>query len=371
MKTATYPLLFIFGILFANGMTELTNNIERKINPDLPVLKDGWEGNFVIDGKFQNDTIPQKMPFSNILKWTFSRNPQQEEKRKDTFRLPMQPFDPSAMQENSLVWLGHSSFLINMNGIRLITDPCFFNLPSGKRKVAIPCSTNTLTLINYLLVSHDHRDHFDKKSVEALVENNPAMEALIPLGGNRLFDGRKLNRIQKQEAGWYQEYHLTDSLRVIFLPAQHWGRRGANDFNRTLWGSFLLIAGNVQLFFAGDTAYNELLFKEIRDLFGDIDICLLPVGAYSPPWIMSSAHINPEEAVQIFLDLGGKRFIPMHYGTYDLSDEPAGEPVEKLRKCGRDAGINHQIKTLAVGEEFLFPVQQKNRRGRPRVTFVP
>jgi L-ascorbate metabolism protein UlaG (beta-lactamase superfamily) len=244
--------------------------------------------------------------------------------------------------------LGHSSFLIHINGVRLISDPCFFNLLSKKRKVALPCSINDLKPIHYLLISHDHRDHFDTKSVEILVENNPEMEALISLGGSRLF--KQFKNIKKQEAGWYQEYHLTDELRVVFLPAKHWGRRGSNDFNKTLWGSFLIITHNIKIFFAGDTAYNEKMFKEIRELFGNIDICMLPIGAYSPAFIMKPAHLNPEEAVQAFLDLGGKWFIPMHYGTYDLSDEPMGEPLARLQKCG----INDHLKVLAVGENFYF-----------------
>jgi len=327
--------------------------IEHKINPDLSILKENWEGNMVINGRFQNDPADKQISFGNILKWRFSRNPQREEKRNDGFRVQVQPFSPSSMQENSIVWLGHASFLINLNGIRLITDPCFFNLPSGKRKATLPCAVNSLKTINYLLISHDHRDHFDKKSVEVLVGNNPDMEVLISLGGSRLFSGKKLNSIEIQEAGWYQEYNLKGDIRVIFLPAKHWGRRGLNDFNKTLWGSFLIIANHIKIFFAGDTAYDEQLFKEIHDTFGDIDICLLPIGAYSPPYIMKSAHINPEEAVQVFFDLGGKCLIPMHYGTFELSDEPPSEPVARLHQCSAAMNINNRIKTLMIGEEFL------------------
>lgn len=127
-----------------------------------------------------------------------------------------------------------------------------------------------------------------------------------------------------------------------------------SDENKILWGSFLIIAGDTKIFFAGDTAYDELLFKEIRNLFDDIDICMLPIGAYSPEWFMSASHTNPEEAVQIFFDLGGKIFIPMHYGTYDLSDEPAGEPIKRLHQFAAQNEISHKVKELAMGEEFLI-----------------
>ena len=334
----------------------MQHKIERKINPGLAVVKEGWKGNTVIDGKFHDDATSKGISFSKVLKWRFSRKPQRKEKHNDTFRLRAHHFDASSMPENSMVWLGHASFLLNLNDIRLITDPSFFNLPSGKRKVTLPCPVDSLKPIHYLLISHDHRDHFDKKSVEALVGNNPDMEALIPLGGSQLFSGKRLSGVKKQEAGWFQEYNLTDGIRIVFLPAKHWGRRGLNDTNQTLWGSFLVIANHTKIFFAGDSAYDERLFREIRDLFGDMDICLLPIGAYSPQWFMSQAHVNPEEAVQIFSDLGGKRLIPMHYGTYDLSDEPPGEPIARLRKCSMDKYPDNPVKELMPGEEYLFPV---------------
>jgi len=178
------------------------------------------------------------------------------------------------------------------------------------------------------------------------------MKVLIPLNGSRLFSGKKLRKINRQEASWYQEYNISEDIRIIFLPAKHWGRRGLNDFNKTLWGSFLIIANGMKIFFAGDTAYCEDLFKEIRQLFGDIDICLLPIGAYSPAFLMQREHTNPEEAVQAFSDLGGKLFIPMHYGTYDLSNEPLGEPIVRLRQRAIEKGVENQIKELSVGEKF-------------------
>ena len=336
------------------------DKIVRMKNSALPVLKEDWQGNIVINGKFRDDTSPQKAPGRALIKWMLSRNPRRAEKRNDKFRLPVQRFDPATMHENSIVWLGHSSFLIDVGGVRLITDPCFFDLPSGRRKVPLPCPAEALKTVHYLLVSHDHRDHFDKKSVEVLAQNNPGMEALIPLCGNRLFHSKKLSGIRRQEAGWWQEYNLTEgvrtkeSVRVVFLPARHWGRRGLNDSNKTLWGSFLIIAGGTKggtkIFFAGDTAYNKQMFKDIWNVFGDIDICLLPIGAYSPPFMMQTAHMNPEEAAQAFMDLGGKCLIPMHYGTFNLSDEPPGEPLARLFRS--DAG--DKTKALAIGEIFLI-----------------
>ena len=354
LKTVLPALLVFAGIFFAISMFKTKNNIERRTNPDLAVLKEGWTGNIVADGKFYDETSPRSVPLGDILKWQFDRKAQRTEKRSDTFRVQVQPFDCSSMPENSIVWLGHASFMINAGGIRLITDPCFFNLPSGRRKVALPAPAGSLKPIRYMLVSHDHRDHFDKRSVRTLLDNNPNIEVLLPLGGSRLLGGKAFGGVARQEAGWWQEYKLKDNLRIIFLPAKHWGRRGLNDFNKTLWGSFLIIAGDTKIFFAGDTAYDGRIFKEIKELFGEMDICLFPIGAYSPPFIMQKAHANPEEAVRAFLDLGGKRLIPMHYGTYDLSDEPPGEPVARLLECADKARIGERIEVLAVGQEYVW-----------------
>ncbi len=328
--------------------------IHHKTNSDLPVIRDGWKGNVTINGRFHNDSIQEKPPLWDVVKWKLSRNPQREEKKSDTFKLSNCHLGHITKSEDKIIWLGHSSFVIIVNGITLITDPVLFDLSSIKRQVPIPCDVNCLRQIDYLLVSHDHRDHFDKKSVGVIAKNNPTIEALVPLNASRLFRSDALSSIVKQEAGWYQEYSIKGDIRIIFLPARHWGRRGLFDFNKTLWGSFLIIVEETKLFFSGDTAYDDRMFKDIQSEFGDIDICMLPIGAYSPGFLMKTSHTTPEEAIEIFNDLGGKLFIPMHYGTYDLSDEPLGEPIRRLNEYFGTEKHKDKLRKLTIGEEFLF-----------------
>ncbi|MCL2561323.1 MAG: MBL fold metallo-hydrolase [Rikenellaceae bacterium] len=342
-------------LLLIRNMGGAKGEIEWRTNSGLPTLKEGWRGNIVIGGRFRNDSLAEgASSFRDVMRWKLGRNPQRDEKRRDTFRVRVESLGEIPLAENSVVWLGQASFLITVGGVRLATDPCYFDLPLNRRLVAMPCSADSLPPVDYLLVSHSHRDHFDRRSAEALLRTNPAMEALVPLGGDRLFSGRALSGIRRQEAGWYQEYHFADGLRVIFLPARHWGRRGLFDTNRTLWGSFLIIADDVKIFFAGDTGYDRRIFREVRELFGNIDICLLPIGAYSPQFVMKRSHMTPEEAVQAFLDMGGGMLVPMHYGTYDLSDEPLGEPLQRLWLCAAALGIENRVKALAVGEILKF-----------------
>jgi len=184
-----------------------------------------------------------------------------------------------------------------------------------------------------------------KKSIEVLYKNNPDIEALVPLELNAFFDKKG---IKNQQAGWYQKYKTKGKAEIYFMPAKHWNRRGALDFNKNLWGSFVVKVNNKTIYFAGDTAYGNH-FKEINKLFGEIDYCLMPVGAYKPENIMKDTHMSPQEALKGFVDLQGKTFIPMHFGTYDLSDEPLGEPLRILESEKE----NFNITVLNIGE-ILF-----------------
>ena len=130
------------------------------------------------------------------------------------------------------------------------------------------------------------------------------------------------------------------------MPVRHWNRRGLLDFNKTLWGSFIIRHNGTNIYFAGDTSMGDH-FYETANMFPEIDYCLLPVGAYKPENIMQDAHLSPQEAYEAFKILGGKRFIPMHFGTYDLGDEPLGEPQRIL-----ETYADKNTKILKVGEVF-------------------
>jgi L-ascorbate metabolism protein UlaG (beta-lactamase superfamily) len=253
---------------------------------------------------------------------------------------------------DKIVWLGHATFLIRIQGQNLLFDPVFGNLPLIPRKAPLPCEASDLTNIQYLLISHGHRDHLDKPSVQQVLVNNPSIKVLAPLQMQDLI--YSFGEIRHyQEAGWYQQYTITDGLEILFLPAKHWHRRGLNDFNEILWGSFLIRTPQHTLYFGGDSAYGEH-FTHIRQTVGPVDVCILPAGAYKPPFMMQGSHMNPTEAIDAFHDLQGKLLIPMHYGTFDLSDEPMGEPYRILQQAEQQRKINGQLKLAMVGEEILL-----------------
>lgn len=346
--------LYMYTIAIMSLLSSCANmeNVIYVYNDELEFVTN-YKGNRYVNGRFLNGDEYEKAPIWSVVKWKLSKNPQREEKKSDTFSLRVDSINPQTIQDFSITWLGHASFLINIDGTKLITDPCLYDLPTSKREVALPCDINMITGLDYMLVSHDHHDHFQKKSVMPLVKNNPDIKVLLPLHGNKLFKAKELEGLKTQEAGWYQEYKIKDDLRIIFLPAKHWGRRGLTDFNNVLWGSFLIISDNYKIYFAGDTGYDNH-FKRVNELFGKIDICILPIGAYSPADLMSSSHMTPEEAYKAFADLEGDVFVPMHYGTYDLSDEPLGEPIKRLSQCFSEQKHDKKLKTLNVGEVFNF-----------------
>jgi L-ascorbate metabolism protein UlaG (beta-lactamase superfamily) len=199
-------------------------------------------------------------------------------------------------------------------------------------------------------LSHGHRDHLDIPSLRKILQYNPQTEILCPLGFQKMLVGIGFKKIQ--EAAWWQRYD-TPGLQIDFLPAKHWNRRHLLDYNITLWGSFAVSDGKQRIYFAGDTGYDKH-FKQIQQHYSSFDVCLMPVGAYKPKYIMEWAHTSPEEAVKAFHELNGKIFIPMHYGTFDLSDEPPGEPVKILKKLQHSKELNGELMILDVGEEFLI-----------------
>jgi len=317
------------------------------LNKNLETIQKDWKGNIKIGDEFSNgeEKDIQIMPL-DIFKWKFSKNPQATEKKQDTFRLKVvenQAFLHS--NKDMIVWLGHATFFIRINGKTILTDPVLGDVSFIKRLSGNACATDSIKNIDYILLSHGHRDHFDKSTLKTIFKNNPNLEALVPLGLNTFFDK---NNIKNQQAGWFQKYQIDDDIAIYFMPARHWNRRGALDFNKNLWGSFIIKSKDKTIYFSGDTAYGTH-FKEISKYFENIDYSLLSIGAYKPENIMKDTHMTPLEALQAHKDLQSKVFIPMHFATYDLSDEPIGEPKRILEK-----EKNSSIRFLNVGEELML-----------------
>lgn len=321
-------------------------------NPDLPFTKEGVRGNRLVNDRFVNHEDMQPISFGKAMKWMFQKNPQRAEKKSDRFRLPLKKdtriFTESA---DAFCWLGHAAFLFRINGKLLLTDPCLGSSTGLKRLVDSPFSFEEMPGLDYVLFTHTHRDHFDERSIRLLLKQHPEIPFLVPLRVAPLL--RKLGAKNITEAGWYQHFNNVPHLDIHFLPAHHWNRRWLNDTNRELWGSFVLRSEKRTIYFAGDTAYANH-FAEIGALHPEISHAFMPIGAYKPTWMMERAHTSPQQAVQGFNELGAKTFIPMHFGTYDLSDEPISEPLRLVQQLHADGALKGDLLAPAVGETVFL-----------------
>lgn len=302
---------------------------QRAFNVNLDFIKEGYQGNILEKGRFVNEDKDFGAGFSKVLQWMFSKNPHRAEKKKSVYHLTPEP-DRSIFEkgEDAFVWLGHASFLFRINNQLILTDPCLYDLPGIKRQFASPFRTSELKKLDYILLSHSHRDHFDTRSMREILKHNADVKIYCPLKMSALI--RRVGGKNITEAGWYQEFPAAkDGIRFVFLPSKHWNRRFMHDTNRELWGAFWIGTNKQSIYFAGDTAYHSH-FTDAKEILPPLTHAFLPIGAYKPNFMMKSSHTSPEEAIQAFHDLGAKKFVPMHYATYDLSDEPLSEPMEIL-----------------------------------------
>lgn len=326
----------------------------RVKNYKLPVIRPGWKGNlFEAGDRFVNEEYHFEPSVTELLKWKLQRNPQREEKARDPFRLSVHN-DSSFVgeQHDCLVWLGHSTFYLRLGGIVLVIDPVFYDLPFVRRYSRHALSPAEIGRVDYLLISHDHRDHCQEKSVREIVKFNPQVEVLTGLQMDALLTPW-IGSTAIQCAGWYQQFRTRSSLAVCFLPARHWSKRTGNDTNRRLWGAFTIQSARRTIYFGGDTGYGTH-FRDVANLFPNIDIAILGIGAYKPSWFMAPNHISPQEAVTASNDLRSATMIPMHYGTFDLSDEPPGEPVSSLLSLKAGHVLEADLKILNPGEVLML-----------------
>jgi N-acyl-phosphatidylethanolamine-hydrolysing phospholipase D len=259
--------------------------------------------------------------------------------------------DPDQIQ---ITWVGHSTFLIQMDRTNILTDPIFndhsspFSFGGVKRQVPPGIRFEDLPPIHFVLISHNHYDHLDEYTVKRL-GNRP--KYLLPLGLARWFKKRRIDNLI--ELDWWQAFSEA-GLRFHSVPIEHFSGRTPFHRNKTLWSGWIIEGQIGKIFFAGDTGYSPV-FKEIGERFGPLRVSLIPIGAYRPRWFMKPVHVDPPEAVKIHQDTNSLQSIASHWGTFKLSDEPLGEPLVYLKKALKEAGLDEKnFLTMKFGETLLF-----------------
>jgi N-acyl-phosphatidylethanolamine-hydrolysing phospholipase D len=270
---------------------------------------------------------------------------------------PSIAFPRAGEQECRLTWLGHASFLLQLAGRNILLDPVFskrvspFQRFGPARLVATPLPIAELPPIDVVLLSHDHYDHLDEPSIRELHGRfGRNVTWITPLEYRDWFARRGVQRLT--ELDWWESADL-GGMTVTATPAQHWTRRGPRSHQR-LWCSFMIEAGGFRVYFGADSGYCPA-FQEIGARFGGCDIAILPIGAYEPRWFMQYAHMNPEEAVQSFLDLKARIMVPMHWGTFRLTDEDMLEPPQRVRAAWQAAQLPApDLRVLRHGETLIM-----------------
>jgi L-ascorbate metabolism protein UlaG (beta-lactamase superfamily) len=175
-----------------------------------------------------------------------------------------------------------------------------------------------------LLVTHNHYDHLD---AQVYREIRDRAVVVVPYGMGSWMRRRGCAHVI--ELQWWQHADV-GGLRATLVPACHWSRRGIFDTNRALWGGYVVEGGGRSIYHSGDSAWFDG-FAEIGRRFPELDVAMLPIGGYEPAWFMEHYHLNPEQAGRAFVELGAHRLVPMHWGTFQLTDEPLCEPVERVQ----------------------------------------
>ena len=261
-----------------------------------------------------------------------------------------------------ITYINHSSFLIQLKGCNILTDPVFservspFSWVGPKRVRDSGIKIEELPKIDVILVSHNHYDHLD---INSLIEINKKHSPLflIPANvGELLLDNEIDNFI---ELKWWQTSVISNNLKVTFTPAQHFSGRGVFDRFQTLWGSFLINYNENKVYFGGDTGYSDH-FKKIGDYFKEIDIAFIPIGAYEPRWFMRDVHTNPDDAVLAHKDLHSKFSIGMNFGTFQLTDEAINQPIEdlKIAKIKHNLDVN-EFQIFEIGKSYKLKFTDK------------
>jgi L-ascorbate metabolism protein UlaG (beta-lactamase superfamily) len=236
----------------------------------------------------------------------------------------------AAADQTLITWVGHATYVIQIGGLTVLTDPVWSRRIPGVRPRLTPAGVDWLALppVDAVLISHNHYDHLDGPSIRRLPRTTPL---LVPANLAWWFRRRGFGDVT--DLDWWESREIVpdggDPVRFDFVPAHHWSRRTLTDTNKSLWGGWMITAADgTSIYFAGDTGYGHW-FAAIRERFPGIDLALLPVGAYEPQWFMQPMHLNPEEAVRACADVGARRMAPMHWGTFVLSAEPIMEPLER------------------------------------------
>jgi L-ascorbate metabolism protein UlaG (beta-lactamase superfamily) len=318
------------------------------------------------------DNVGVDKTLKELRQWREERRTKQKDY---SYKVPNHPPELTYLTGNRLdttiTWIGHSTFFMQYEGLNIITDPIWARRLGFEKRIGQPgIPLNEVPPVDLILISHSHYDHLHFPSVRKLYK--AATKIVVPAGLKRKMLRKGFPNCYEMQ--WWEELTL-GPVKLTFVPTQHWTRRTPFDTNSSHWGGYVLQPAEPgkhpegkqdgqkrklppNLYFAGDSGFFPG-FKEIGSRF-KLHIALMPIGAYEPEWFMSSQHVNPEEAVQAFLDVGAELMIPMHFGTFRLADDTAREALDRMELARKAQGISpERIRTLGYGETLIVHPEER------------
>ena len=308
------------------------------------------------DGKtFKNPGGIEAKGFFDVIKWMTSRKRGEWQPR---FDIPYRSPPPTYMGQGiRLTFVNHSTFLIQVDGLNILTDPIWSERASpfswfGPKRMRPPgIQFEDLPPIDVVLISHNHYDHLDMPTINRL-EKIHKPKFYVPLGVGAFLKKYHIDNVTEMD--WWQEKKINGKVTLACVPAQHFSSRGMFDRDATLWCGYVIKQDSGNIYFAGDTGYGNF-FKTIGERYSPIELALIPIGAYVPQWFMSPIHVSPSEAVQIHLDVNAKKSIAMHFGTFPLADDGMLQPVADLKKALKSRGLSdNDFMALTEGQGVHF-----------------
>jgi N-acyl-phosphatidylethanolamine-hydrolysing phospholipase D len=356
---AKLPACFLFLLLLPAALCGCTHESKD--------MKQGALSHHAENG-FRNPYLETgKRGFFSYLKMRYFSGVEYPDYQENAYKVPTVKPDLDLIRNPrsapQVTWIGHATVLVQYSGMALLTDPIFSDRASpisflGPKRVHPPApAIDELPDIDYVIISHNHYDHLDRKTVQKL---GSAPFWLVPLGLREWLIDAGIAPERIAELDWWQSRRF-DGTTVTATPAQHWSSRALWDRRETLWSSWMVQVDDFTFWFSGDTGYNGHQFKKIGAGFRRVDLGLISIGAYAPRWFMKDMHINPEEAVRISREIGAEYSIGIQWGTFRMTAEPIDEPPRRLREALREHDIPlSRFEALKIGETKILPGEWKH-----------
>jgi L-ascorbate metabolism protein UlaG (beta-lactamase superfamily) len=303
--------------------------------------------------RFFSPGQPQDKGLVELARWQLGGG------RKDwpeSFPSPFRDTPPASVDGLRVALIGHASFLIQVAGLNILTDPVFSDRASpvsfaGPKRVNAPgIAFDDLPPIHAVLITHNHYDHLDLDSLAA-IRHRHRPRVVAPLGNDAIIRAEHPD-IAVETRDWGGTVELGNGVTAHLEPAYHWSARGMNDRRMALWCAYVLTTPAGAIYHVGDTGFGDgQIFRRVKERFGPPRLAHLPIGAYEPRWFMQPQHMNPDDAVRAFGILMPEQTLGHHWGTFRLTNEGVEEPVQELETALRAADVSpERFRALRPGQ---------------------